>query len=345
MLSWRNMRALPASSLVLALLGAALAAGADEPTYTLRLATLAPQGTGWAREMQAFSRDVSLTTNGQVAVKWYLGGIAGDDAEAARRISRDQLDGMGAGSWQCERWAPSITVTRLPGLFHSRDESKYVMARLRSTFDEEFKKSGFVYLGDAVIGAGMLFTRRPVHNMDELRRIKLWTLDSDPVRTRLMSALGMSLVTLNFDQARPAYEAGRLDGFLAPPTAGLAFQWSAVAHYLVDLPTDYIMACVVVSTRAFDRLPFEHQRAVRAAAAKFLARFDDVGLHTDADLVSKLFARQGLKVIHHDERFGAEFEAAGRAAWEKLDEATIPRQLIKQVQAILTAYRVANPTR
>src|SRR5258707_1227541 len=164
------MGGLRVATLVIALFAAAFAAG-DEPTYTLRMATLAPQGTGWAREMQAFSRDVSLATNGQVAVKWYLGGIAGDDAEAAKRIGRDQLDGVGAGSWQCERWAPSITVTRLPGLFRSRDESKYVTARLRTTFEEEFKKSGFVYLGDAVIGAGMLFTRRPVHSMDELKRI------------------------------------------------------------------------------------------------------------------------------------------------------------------------------
>jgi TRAP-type C4-dicarboxylate transport system substrate-binding protein len=234
-------------------------------------------------------------------------------------------------------------VTRLPGLFHSREESKYVMARLRSTFEEEFKKSGFVFLGDAQLGAGMLFTRRPVHTMEELKHVKMWTLDSDPVRTRLMSGLGLSLVTAPFDKARQAYEAGRLDGFLSPPTAALAFQWSAQAHYLVDLPTDYIIACVVVSTRAFDRLPFEHQRAVRAAAAKFLARFDDVGEHTDGELVGRLFGRQGLKVIHHDERFGAEYEAAARAAWEKLDEATIPRQLIKQVQAILTAYRAANP--
>ncbi|MCU1278759.1 MAG: TRAP-type C4-dicarboxylate transport system, substrate-binding protein [bacterium] len=339
------MRALRASSLLLLLLvGSSLAAG-DEPTYTLRMATLAPQGTAWAREMASFARDVALVTNGQVAVKWYLGGIAGDDTEAAKRIGRDQLDGVGAGPWQCERWAPSITVTRLPGLFRSRDESKYVMARLRPTFDEEFKKSGFVFLGDAQLGPGMLFSRRPVRTMDELKHIKMWTLEADPVRTRLMSALGLSLVTLSFDQARPAYEQGRLDGFLAPPSAVLAFQWSTQAHYLVDLPTDYIMACLVVSTRAFDRLPFEHQRAVRAAAAKFMVRFDDVGLHSDAELVGRLFERQGLKVIHHDERFRAEYEAAGRAAWEKLDEATIPHQLIKQVRAILTAYRVANPTR
>src|SRR5260370_38171731 len=103
------MGGLRGATRAIALLAAAFAAG-DEPIYTLRLATLAPQGTGWAREMQAFSRDVALATNGQVALKWYLGGIAGDDAEAANRIARDQLDGMAPGPWQCERWRPAVTA-------------------------------------------------------------------------------------------------------------------------------------------------------------------------------------------------------------------------------------------
>ena len=56
-------------------------------------------------------------------MKWYLGGIAGDDFEAADRIGRDQLDGIGGGAWLCERYAPSMRVLRLVGLFQTRDES------------------------------------------------------------------------------------------------------------------------------------------------------------------------------------------------------------------------------
>jgi TRAP-type transport system periplasmic protein len=334
-----------ATAILVGLWSCASLAAADEPIYTLRMSTVVPQGTAWAREMHAFSRDVALTTNGQVALKWYLGGIAGDDVEAGKRIARDQLDGIGAGSWQCERWAPSITVTRLPGLFRDREESKYVETRLRGLFDEEFRKAGFVYLGDAQVGASIIFLRKPVRNFDELRRVKLWTLDIDPVKARLIGALGLSLVPMSFVESRAAFDQGRVDGFLSPPTAALAFQWSTQARYLLNLPTDYLMACLVVSTRAFDRLPFEHQRAVRAAAAKFMARFDDVGAHADEELLGGLFARQGVKTIAFDERFRADFEAAARAAWDKLDEVMIPRPLLKQVQAILTAYRASNPTR
>jgi TRAP-type C4-dicarboxylate transport system substrate-binding protein len=337
------MRAGLAVSLGVSLSLCAAAAAADEPTYVLRMAAAIPQGTAWAREMQAFARDVSLATNGQVAVRWYLGGIAGDDVEAGKRVERDQLDGIGAGAWQCERWAPSIAVTRLPGLFHDREESKYVAARLRPLFEEELKKSGYVHLGDAQVGASIVFLRRPVHSFEELKHMRLWSLDVDEVKTHLLGALGLTVVPLSFDQSRPAYDQGRIDGFFAPPTGALAFQWSTETRYVLELPTDYILACLVVSTRAFDRLPFEHQRAVRAAAAKFIARFDDLGAHADRELLGGLFARQGLKPLPVDERMRSDFQAAAHASWDRLDEKLIPKALLKQVQAMLTAYRAANP--
>src|SRR5689334_2119756 len=202
------------ASFVLSLSLLAAVAAADEPTYVLRFAAAIPQGTSWAREMQAFARDVSLATEGQVAVRWYLGGIAGDDVEAGKRIGRDQLDGIGAGAWQCERWAPSIKVTRLPGLFRNVDESKYIAARMRPIFDEEFKKSGFVYLGDAQVGGSIVFLRRPVHSFDELKHVRLWSLDVDPLKAQLLGAAGLTVVPLSFGDSRVAYDEGRIDGFL-----------------------------------------------------------------------------------------------------------------------------------
>ena len=321
-----------------------VSASADEPQapHLLRFAAVIPQGTVWAREMQTFARDVSNTTDGQVTLKWYLGGIAGDDAEAGRRIERDQLDGVGAGSWQCERWAPSVTVTRLPGLFRNRDELHYIATRLRPTFEEEFRKAGFVALGDAQVGGSLVFLRKPVRTFEELKHVRLWSLDIDTIKTRLLGAVGLTIVPLSFDQSRVAFDERRIDGFSSPPTGALAFQWSTQARYVLPLATDYIFACLVVSTRAFDRLTFEQQRAVRAAAAKFMARFDDAGAQVDRDLLGGLFAKQGVTVLPVDEKLRADYAAAARAVWDKLDERTIPRSLIRQVQAMLTVYRASH---
>ena len=63
---------------------------------TLRFASVAPEGTGWAREFKAFARDAEAFSNGQVRVKWYFGGIAGDESVVPERIKRGQLDGEAA---------------------------------------------------------------------------------------------------------------------------------------------------------------------------------------------------------------------------------------------------------
>ena len=73
---------------------------------TLRLATIAPQGTGWAREFSAWARDVEAGTHGAVHIKMYYSAIGGDEFTVLDRIKREQLDG-GIGSESCTRLAPS----------------------------------------------------------------------------------------------------------------------------------------------------------------------------------------------------------------------------------------------
>jgi TRAP-type C4-dicarboxylate transport system substrate-binding protein len=304
----------------------------------LRMASVAPEGTNWARELKALGRDIELETHGEVKMKWYLGGIAGSDVEAGQRVARGQLDGIGAGVWQCERWSPSMRVTRLPGLFRDREESKLVGARLRTLFEDELKKSGFIYLGGTEIGPSILFLRKPVKSFAELQQVKLWSLADDVTKVQVLGALGLHIVPVSFEQSRAAFDGGEVDGFAAPPTGALAFQWSTQAHYLLNVVTDWLLGCVVVSARAFDKLPIEHQRVVRAATAKFLVRFDDVGAEADRKLLGGLFERNGMTRIEPDARFQADFAIASQAAWAKLGGMASPA-LLEQVRAILDAHR------
>jgi hypothetical protein len=78
---------------------------------------------------------------------------------------------------------------------------------------------------------------------------------------------------------------------------------------------------------------------MRAAAAKFIVRFDDAGTHADDELMGGLFERQGITPLRVDDQMLADFTAAARAAWDRLDERTVPKALIRQVQAMLTVYR------
>src|SRR4051812_44915020 len=252
-------------ALLLLLVSASVAQGAEP--IVLRMASIAPDGTAWARELKALAREVEQSTGGQVKMKWYLGGIAGSDLEAGDRIARGQLDGVAGGAWQCERWAPSMKVTRLPGMFRSRAELKYAAQRMRGVFDEEFKKSNFVNLGESTLGPSMIFLRKPVRSFDELKKTRLWTLKDDGTKRKLLEALGLTLLPYSFDESREAFDHGQVDGFLTPPTAALAFQWSTQARVLLDVVTDDILGCMVVTTRTYDKIAIDHRQVILAAVA------------------------------------------------------------------------------
>src|SRR5581483_2060377 len=162
------------------------------------------------------------------------GGIAGDEVAALERIRKGQLDGA-ALSFGCMRIAPSLRVQRLVGLFQNRAEAVYVIDLLRPTVIEELQRSGMVALALGAFGTDILFTRTPVHNLAELRRLKLWIWSLDPVVGPELEAMGLKAVPTPLDEAGRAYDDGRIDGFIGVPTAALAFQWSTRVRYFTDL--------------------------------------------------------------------------------------------------------------
>src|SRR5262245_22412259 len=100
---------------------------------------MAPEGSGWARTLPGFPRRLSALTaltSGQVEMKWYMGGITGDEFEAVARMKRGQLDGAGL-SIGCEQLSPSLRALRVVGMIQSREESTYVLTRLKPRVDQE----------------------------------------------------------------------------------------------------------------------------------------------------------------------------------------------------------------
>jgi len=326
-------------ALAATLVGLTSTAAADP--VTLRMATIAPTGTGWAREFSAWARDVEAGTHGAVHVKIYFDGVAGDDYKVLERIRRDQLDGS-MGSESCMKLSPSMRVASIFGLFQSREESKYVMTRLLQRVDGEFLKAGFINMGYAALGPEVLFTRRPVNDWNDLKSTPLFVWSLDEAILSQGQALGLKLVPGSLDGAARLYDEKKVDGFVAIPTAALAFQWSAQAGYLTPLPLNYRNGCLFFSSRAFDALPIAVQQYVRGASAKLRARLDDLNARQDDALLNGLFAKQGIKVVPVNERFRLEFFDKARELRSHPAAQLAPQGLVDEVLSWLADYRAQH---
>ena len=78
------------ASLLLAF--AALAAPAHA-AQVLKIATIAPEGSGWMREMRASAAELKERTAGRVELKFYPGGVMGNSVAVLRKMKLGQLHG------------------------------------------------------------------------------------------------------------------------------------------------------------------------------------------------------------------------------------------------------------
>jgi TRAP-type transport system periplasmic protein len=323
--------------------GVALTSGVarGDGQVTLRLSTIAPEGSSWARELHAFGTQVDARTQSRVKVRWFMNGVAGDEQETESRMRRGQLDGVASGGMVCQHFMPTMRVLRLPGLFQDRDEAKAIVNRLLATMSAEASENGMVNLGTAALGVDVLFGRKPIHSLAELRATRAWRWDIDDVALTMAREMGMPIVPLPPAAGARAYEDGKLDGFWAVPAAAIAFQWSVQAPYVVRMSGSFLYGCVMVKSTSFHQLSAEDQKAVSTAAAELRDRFDELDRQEEEALFNGIFQHQGVQMVPVTEKFRAEFFAAANAARRKA-ASLVPPGLIDRVQGFLADYRAEH---
>ncbi|HXU73016.1 MAG TPA: TRAP transporter substrate-binding protein DctP [Polyangia bacterium] len=331
---------LGAAALAGAMTIAAATSGHADPV-TLRMAAIAPDGTEWARALKAYANEVETASKGELRMKWYLGGMAGDELAALDRVKRGQLDGE-AGAIFCQRLAPTLRVARVPGMFESRDEFNYLMGRLKPTLDEEFRKSGFTNLGETVFGIDVLFSRTPIKSLDELLAARMWAWNLDPVWQGAADAMGMKTIVTTIEEHSEAWRHKSYDAFFCVPGAALAYQWTTETSYVAELGATALPACLVVSNAAIDPLPNELKQVLITTSAKFMNRFNAVSEHLDQSLVNGLLERQGLTKVQVSPQFRARFNEAAKAATHKMGAALIAPGTIETAEKMLSEYRAAH---
>ncbi|HEX6835306.1 MAG TPA: TRAP transporter substrate-binding protein DctP, partial [Polyangia bacterium] len=313
---------------------AALVAGAGRAAadpLVLRMASVAPDGSAWANLLRDWAREIEAISHGDIRVKWYFSGITGDELATFDGIQKGHLDGIASGGMICERLAPSMKVQGLAGVFQSREEAGYVIERLRPTLEEETRRAGFELLIATGLGPEVLFTRTPVRTMAELRKMRMWRWSADDPGITMSHEMGLTIVPTDLDAAGKAYDEHRIDGFIAIPTAALAFQWSTQARYITDLRPGYLTGCVAIAHRALDRLTVEQQKQFRATFAKYDSLFQEMGRRQDEALLGGLFEKQGLKPIPPSEGFRSEFFEAARTARERAATRFVSRATLDRV--------------
>ncbi|CAN5159745.1 hypothetical protein BH24PSE2_BH24PSE2_20090 [soil metagenome] len=264
------MRRLFALALIIPLALAPVVAGA----VTLKLATLAPESSGWMKDMRAGAAEIAERTNGRVQLKFYGGGVMGNDRQVWRKIRAGQLQGAAFTLTALADRYPDMILYSLPLVFNSLEEVDYVREHMDRQLMEGLQREGFVSFGIAEGGFAMVMSNVPVRRLSDLRGQKMWVPEGDDVSYAVMNALGVSPVTLPITDVLTGLQTDLIDIIGSSPIGALVLQWHTKVDYMTDHPLSYIAAALVIDERAFKRIQTKDQEVVREIMSRIYAGLD-----------------------------------------------------------------------
>lgn len=306
---------------------------------TIKIATVAPDGTAWMREMRAVGEAIKSKTDGRVEIKYYPGGVMGDDATVLRKIKIGQLQGGAFTGGEASIIARDAQVYSLPFLFRNQAEIDQVRAKLDPLLKQQFAKAGFELVGVSGGGFAYLMSTRDIKNRDDLKAAKVWVPQSDKIAELAFKTAGVTPIPLPLSDVYTSLQTGLIDTAANTPAGAIAFQWHTKLKHMVDLPLSYVVGELVIDKKAFDKLDDADQKVVDQEFAAGFAKLDKINRDDNA-AAREALKQQGMTISEPAPAERTSFEAIGSDVFKQLSaQDALSPEMLKALTAALAEVR------
>lgn len=339
-----KLRTIVVKLAVLGLLAAVAGGPATSALATdLKLATIAPEGSSWMKELRAAGAEVRDKTGGRVNIKFYGGGIQGTDKKVLRKIRIGQLQGGVFTSNSLEERYPDIMIYGLPMLFNSQAEVDYVRQRMDAKLTAGLDQAGFASYGFAGGGFAYFMTNKPVTGVSDMRGQKIWVPEGDQTSYTAMEALKLSPVVLPVTDVLTGLETGLLDIVATPPVGAVVLQWYTKTRYVTNLPLSYTLGFLAIDKDALKAVSAADQAVLRDVMTALYKRFDAQN-RVDNTKAEQALRANGLKFVEPNAAEAPQWRAAVATAMDGMAaKGAFSPGLLAEVRKNLEDYRRAKP--
>lgn len=319
----------------------AFAAGGPVPVK-VRLGTLAPRGSSYAKHLLAMGEQWRRAPGGGVLLTMYPDGTMGTEADMVRRMRLGQLQAGLLTAMGLAEIEPAVTgLQYMPMMFRSLDEVDYVGEKLQPMLEKRLEDKGFVVLFWADTGWVRFFSRQPLIRPDDLKKSKLFVGAGRPDELESYRSVGCNPVPLETVDILPSLQTGLINAVPLPPSIALAGQVDGAAPHMLDLDWAPLVGAAVIAKKTWDAIPLQERDALRKAATETGKLLKADGRRESAESVAAMRQR-GLQVHAVTPDLEAEWRRVVEAAYPKVRGVIVPAEIFDEVVAQLDAYRAAR---
>ncbi|MCX7761835.1 MAG: TRAP transporter substrate-binding protein DctP [Candidatus Kryptonium sp.] len=310
--------------------------------YLIKVATIAPEGSTWINVLREYDAQIRKESNGRIGFKIYAGGVAGDEIDVLKKIRIGQYHAGGFTGVGIGQIAPNLRVLDSPFLFKTYDEVDYIYQKFNDEFEKEIEKGGFVLLGWAEVGFVYTFTKTPVYGIEDLKKLRMWAWQGDPIAEVAYKVIGITPVPLSVTEVLTSLQTGLIDGVYGSPLAVLATQWFTKVKYMHNVPLSDASGALLISKKYFDSLPKDLQDILIRNGKKYMRRLVELSRKDNEKAVETL-KKNGIIITNPpSKKLLEEYDEIGRKARRMLVGKLFTEEWLNKIEKALEEYRKLN---
>ena len=322
-----------------------LGAPAANAAQALKIATLSPEGSPWMKRMRTAAADVEEATGGRVTLKFYPGGVMGDDKALLRKMRVGQLHGAMLTGGSLTNAFTDVQLYNLPMIFRNLAEVDHVRERMDARIIEGLAGGGYRSLGFVELGFAYAMSTVPGTSVEKARALEVWLPDGDPGSAHTIEAFGITPIPLTIADVLAGLQTGLVNAVAMPPVGAVALQWHTQLDYILDLPLVYVYGTLVLSNRAFGKLSADDKAVVTDIVGSAVKELDRAS-RADHEAALEVLLKQGLERLVPSPAETAEWQSFADAGTERLlAKGVVTRAGFDALQGYLAEYRArAEPS-
>jgi TRAP-type C4-dicarboxylate transport system substrate-binding protein len=317
---------------------AIIASGQAPARELIKLGTLAPEGSPWHDALREIGERLSALSGGEIELRIYAGGVAGDEGDTIRKMRVGQLQAVALSTRGLADIAPGFGAYLLPLVFADYEELDYVLARHRPALEAELEANGYKAIAWGDAGFVHFFTQEPVVRPDDLKTQRLFWWETGDVYIEAWKDAGFQPVPLSATELHTSLQSGLINAFGAPPLAALSFQWFPLAPHMTRLNWSPLLGVTLVKLDVWNRIP-EQLRAQLLKAAEEAGARQKSATRGLSDQAVAVMQQHGLTVHDVPAEAMREWEESARAAYPKLIGPAVPPAAAENVFRLRDEFR------
>jgi len=308
----------------------------------IKLGTLAPKGSSYARHLQVMGEQWKKAPGGGALLVTYPDGQMGSESEMVQRMRMGQLQAALVTVTGLTEIEPATGgLQNLPMTFRTLEEVDYIGEKLQPMLEKRLEAKGFIVLFWSDTGFVKFFSKDPVVTPDDLRKTKLFVTGGRAAEVDIYRSLRCQPIPLEVADILPGLQSGLINAVPFPPTVALAAQIDAAAPNMLDLNWVPLVGACVITKKAWTSLPPETQAVLRASGKEAGKLIKADGRRESQQSIDAM-ERRGLKINHLTKEATAAWDQTIQEVYPKIRGPIIPEDIFDEVMAQLKAYRAAR---